>query len=81
MNDGSPLIEVFLDGLVAIVVILSAATAMAMMAAFASLVGHVAGIVYEPGATGSLFATSGILLLLTVLSVLASIAAQHLNLR
>lgn len=79
MSDGNPLIEALLDGLVAIIVFLSAATVIMMVAAFASFVGHVAGIVYEPGATCSLFATSGILLTLTILSVLASIEAQHLS--
>lgn len=79
MNDGNPLIEVVLDGLVAAAIFLSAATVIAVAAAFASLIGHVAGIVHEPGATGWLFATSGILLLSTILSVLASIAAQHLS--
>lgn len=81
MNDENPLFEVLLDGLVAVVVFLGAATVILMAAGFASLVGHVAGIVYEPGATGALFGTSGILLLLTILSVLTSIAAQHLSLR
>ena len=79
MNDGNPFIEVVLDGLVAVVVFLSAATVVAMAAAFASLISLVAGIVEEPGATGSLFATSCILLLSTILSVLASIAAQRLS--
>jgi len=49
-----------------------------MSAAFVSIIGLVAGIVHEPGATLWLFATSGILLPSTILSVLASIAAQHL---
>jgi hypothetical protein len=79
VNDGNPFVEVVLDGLVAVVIFLSAATVIAMAAAFASLISHVAGIVHEPGATGSLFATSGILLLSTILSVLASIAAQRLS--
>lgn len=60
-------------------IFLSAVTVIAMAAAFASLIGHVAGIVHEPGATVWLFATSGILLLSTILSVLAAIAAQHLG--
>jgi hypothetical protein len=59
VND-CPLIEVVLDGLVAVIILLSAATVIAMAAAFASLIGHVAGIVHEPGATVWLFATSGI---------------------
>jgi hypothetical protein len=75
----APLIEVVLDGLVPVVIFLSAATLIAMAAAFASLIGHVAGIVHEPGATVWLFATSGILLLSTILSVLALIAAQPLS--
>ncbi len=79
MNDGNPFVEVVLDGLVAVFIFLSAATVIAMAAAFASLISHVAGIVHDPGATGSLFATSGILLLSTILSVLASIAAQRLS--
>ena len=60
MNDGNPFVEVVLDGLVAVFIFLSAATVIAMAAAFASLIGHVAGIVHEPGATVWLFATSGI---------------------
>ena len=79
MNDGNPFIEVVLDGLVAVVTFLSAATVIAIAAAFASLISHVAGIMHEPGATGSLFAISGVLLLSTILSVLASIAAQRLS--
>lgn len=79
MNDGSPFIEVVLDGLVAVVIFLGAAAVVTMAAAFASFISHVAGIVEEPGATGSLLATSCILLLSTLLSVLASIAAQRLS--
>ena len=75
----TPFLEVVLDSLVAVVVFLSAATVIATAASFASLISRVAGIVHEPGATGSLFATSGILLLSTILSVLASIAAQRLS--
>ncbi len=80
VNDGSPLVEVVLDGLVALVVVLGVATLIVMAVTMASFVGHAAGIVNQPGATSLLVATSAILLLSTALSVLASIAAQHLGL-
>ncbi len=79
MDDGNSLVEAVIDGFVAVVLFFGLATLIALAAAVVSAIGHVAGFSHELSVTGLLFATSGILLLSTILAVLVSVALQHFS--
>ena len=79
MNDGNSVIELVIDGLVAIELLLGLVALVVLSVAIVSAIGHIAGFANELSFTLSLFAASGVLLFAAILAFLTSVEVQHFS--
>jgi len=79
MNDGNSVIELVIDGLVAIELLLGLVALVVLSVAIVSAIGHISGFANELSFNLSLFAASGVLLFAAILAFLTSVEVQHFS--